>query len=113
MFVKENPDKKKPCSFKLLIRSAERLRRTENSVQEIEIICKMLNRKILKPFQSYLSNGSNKTNLNELHISMVERNIARTFMIVSISLSGKSSWYDTLLKQMQQKNSVLLEPWGS
>ena len=63
MFVKENPDKKKPCSFKLLIRSAERLRRTENSVQEIEIICKMLNRKILKPFQSYLSNGSNKTNL--------------------------------------------------
>ena len=44
----------------LSTKSAERLRRTANSVQEIEIIS---DRKIPKSFQSYLSNASNKMNM--------------------------------------------------
>ena len=44
----------------LSIKSAERLRRTENSVQEIEIIS---DRKMSKSFQSYLSNASYKMNM--------------------------------------------------
>ena len=44
----------------LSIKSAERLRRTANSVQEIEITS---NRKVQKSFQSYLSNASSKTNM--------------------------------------------------
>ena len=47
-------------NVELLIRSAERLRRTENLVQDIEITS---SRKVLKSFQSYLSNDSNKTNM--------------------------------------------------
>ena len=42
------------------LKSAERLRRKKNSVQEIKIIS---NRKIPNLFQSYLSNASTKTNL--------------------------------------------------
>ena len=44
--------------FELSIKSAERLRRTENSVQEI-----IGNGKVPKSFQSYPSNANNKTNL--------------------------------------------------
>ena len=49
-----------PYGFELLIDSAERLRRTENSVEEIEIIS---NREVPKSFKSYLSKARNKTNL--------------------------------------------------
>ena len=47
-------------NVELLIRSAERLRRTENLVQDIKITS---SRKVLKSFQSYLNNDSNKTNM--------------------------------------------------
>ena len=47
-------------NVELLIRSAERLRRTANLVQDIEITS---SRKVLKWFQSYLINASNKTNM--------------------------------------------------
>ena len=46
--------------FELSIKTAERLRRTETSCQEIEIIG---NRKVPKSFQSYFGNASNKVNL--------------------------------------------------
>ena len=46
--------------IELSIKSAERLHRTANSVQEIEII---RDRKVPKSFQSYLSNASNKRNM--------------------------------------------------
>ena len=35
----------------------------------------------------------------ELYIATVERNIVRTFMLKSISLSGKSCLYDRLYNQ--------------
>ena len=47
-------------NVELSIRSAERLRRTANLIQEIEIIS---NRKMWESFQRYLSNASNKTNM--------------------------------------------------
>ena len=46
--------------FELSIKFAERLRRTENSVQEMEIIS---NGEVPKSIQSYRSNASNNTNL--------------------------------------------------
>ena len=47
-------------NVELSIRSAERLRRTANLIQEIEITS---NRKMWESFQRYLSNASNKTNM--------------------------------------------------
>ena len=69
----------------LSIKSAERLRRTANSVQEIEITS---NRKVQKSFQSYLSNASNKTNMVN-NIFQLWKEILSEHLS-SISLSGKS-----------------------
>ena len=69
----------------LSIKSAERLRRTANSVQEIEITS---NRKVQKSFQSYLSNASSKTNMVNNIFQQWKEILSEH--LSSINLSGKS-----------------------
>ena len=69
----------------LSIKSAERLRRTANSVQEIEITS---NRKVQKSFQSYLSNASSKTNMVNKIFQQWKEILSEH--LSSINLSGKS-----------------------
>ena len=75
--------------FESSIKGAERKRRTEDStyIQEIEIID---NRKFQKPFQSYLDNSNNKTNLMKYVFQKMERTIATRFNFLSNHLFGKS-----------------------
>ena len=69
--------------FELSIKSAERLRRTENLVQEI-----ISNRKVPKSFRSYPSNANNKTNLVNLYVNNGKKYCENIY--AHISLPGKS-----------------------
>ena len=71
----------------LSIKCAERLPRTANSVQQIEII---IDRKVPKSFQSYLSNASNKTNMVKYAFQLWKEILSEHLKLISISLSVKS-----------------------
>ena len=75
--------------FEFSIKGGERKLRTEDStyIQEIEIID---NRKFQKPFQSYLENSNNKSNLVKYVFHKMERIIAIRFNVLSKHLFGKS-----------------------
>ena len=68
----------------LSIKSAERLHRTANSAQEIEITS---DRKVPKSFQNYLSNASNKTNM--VNYTFQQWKEISSERLSLLSLSGK------------------------
>ena len=68
----------------LSIKSAERLHRTANSAQEIEITG---DRKVPKSFQNYLSNASNKTNM--VNYTFQQWKEISSERLSLLSLSGK------------------------
>ena len=83
------------------LKSAERLRRKKNSVQEIKIIS---NRKIPNLFQSYLSNTSTKTNLVNYIFQwskeILSEHLSSYQSVYLVNLDGTT---DFVLLGMQQK----------